>query len=101
PPPPPTSTLFPYPTLFRSQSDWAYAPLLHGDFDAATQAGADAVDYLNAGMQSLTDGQGRPNLPTDGHRHLHRPAPLHDENHGARSEEHTSELQSLRHLVCR
>src|SRR5262245_64633312 len=26
---------------------------------------------------------------------------LHEASHGNRSEEHTSELQSLRHLVCR
>src|SRR5438309_11207930 len=110
------------------RSDWAYAPLLHGDFGAATQAGADAVDDLNAGMQSLTDGHRRPNLPTDDDRHLHHAATLHDENHAAavsldhrrardhadrlsvdrhprrarqRSEEHTSELQSQFHLVCR
>src|SRR5258705_5496582 len=30
-----------------------------------------------------------------------RPAPGHASSPSARSEEHTSELQSLRHLVCR
>src|SRR5687767_15778486 len=83
---PPRSTLFPYTTLFRSESE----------------------------------GGGR---PSSGHRTLRTPAPQGDEHetgprisHGAgppgrscrdvrrtrwRSEEHTSELQSLAYLVCR
>src|ERR1039458_1835965 len=61
-PRPPRSTLFPYPTLFRSIQD-------HESF------------------QKL--------FSTD--RGVHWPAGWHDD----RSEEHTSELQSLRHLVCR
>src|SRR5438045_4516654 len=66
---PPTSTLFPYTTLFRSGTA---AP------DART--------------------------PEAGGRRGHAQAPrragrLADRPH--RSEEHTSELQSLRHLVCR
>src|SRR2546430_3693344 len=57
---PPRSTLFPYTTLFRS-----CAPLLHGDLDAATQAGADAVHHLSAGTHSFADGHGRAHLPAD------------------------------------
>src|SRR5437899_4950955 len=57
PRPPPTSTLFPYTTLFRSVPD-------------------------NHRLRFRVPGSAR--LPT-----------------GLRSEEHTSELQSLRHLVCR
>src|SRR2546425_3807601 len=77
---PPRSTLFPYTTLFRSLR----APvLLHHAVDAAL------------------DPQVRPVEP-DRHPGPHRterveplgPGPL-------RSEEHTSELQSLAYLVCR
>src|SRR5438045_7683496 len=57
-PPPPTPTLFPYTTLFRSRSDLS-----------------------PGGRQQFDRGGIRRQL--------------------SRSEEHTSELQSLRHLVCR
>src|SRR5205814_9183501 len=76
PPPPPSSPLFPYTTLFRSlvamaaaasRPAWPGLPLIAVAIWASTAAG----------------GRARP----DGHRN--------------RSEEHTSELQSLRHLVCR
>src|SRR5438093_13053038 len=70
-PPPPRSRLFPYTTLFRSR------PGAH---------------RLGGGRQRA---QARRPLrgvgAAQGHRHLHRP----------RSEEHTSELQSLTKLVCR
>src|SRR5262245_65275028 len=73
--PPPTPTLFPYTTLFRSLR-------------------------VDADLQQLR--QGRPRslrLPR-------RAGPAADDRprqtwRFARSEEHTSELQSLRHLVCR
>src|SRR5258705_7675014 len=72
---PPRSTLFPYTTLFRSR-----APAAGGS-------------TLRAGAER-------------GHPGLRRDCPDGDERarrHAAqdRSEEHTSELQSLRHLVCR
>src|SRR2546425_8501502 len=63
-----------------ARSDWAWTPLLHRDFGASMQAGADAVDHLNARTQSFADGHGRPYLPAPHHPHLHRPAALHDEN---------------------
>src|SRR5947199_7986814 len=70
---PPRSTLFPYTTLFRSIDE----------LDAAGEAEVQDVDE-----QRLI-------VPAEElHRHL---VPLVEE----RSEEHTSELQSLRHLVCR
>src|SRR5258705_10236149 len=74
---PPRSTLFPYTTLFRS---------------------VDAV--VGLGKQVV--------LVVEGHGHEHGaedflladlPVVLHAVDD--RSEEHTSELQSLRHLVCR
>src|SRR2546425_4219136 len=69
---PPRSTLFPYTTLFRS-----------GVLEATVGG---------AGI----DEKGVPQLP-------HVPQPLHRGrvDDGERSEEHTSELQSLAYLVCR
>src|SRR5437899_9028176 len=71
--PPPRSTLFPYTTLFRSPRgrSSANAPALHR---------ARRCDPLARCGRST------------------RPPPCIDL---PRSEEHTSELQSLRHLVCR
>src|SRR5205814_10695062 len=92
--PPPRSTLFPYTTLFRSQvvqlfvrlgndlnqaDDYGITPLM-----AAGNYGEVAIiRYLiDAGADLGAHDLGK-------------------KNDGARSEEHTSELQSLRHLVCR
>src|SRR5258708_26174371 len=75
---PPRSTLFPYTTLFRSlQRRWTVRPggVLPED------AGGHAWLYLELS---------RPRQPRDRARHAH-----------PRSEEHTSELQSPDHLVCR
>src|SRR5436190_14673540 len=66
-PPPPTSTLFPYTTLFRSRSDSA-KPML----------GAWMLRYRAVAGPSFRNARAR-----------------------ARSEEHTSELQSHSDLVCR
>src|SRR5258708_30333410 len=76
---PPRSTLFPYTTLFRSSvvgargAAWAPAP------DVA------AVVVLDAHDETLVDER----------------APAWSAWVVARSEEHTSELQSPDHLVCR
>src|SRR5690554_7786651 len=72
---PPRSTLFPYTTLFRSQFMTIYKAL---KLEAETAAQL-AVDLLNG--KTLTG----ESADTD----------------GVRSEEHTSELQSRPHLVCR
>src|SRR5258708_30472136 len=70
---PPRSTLFPYTTLFRSSHDRHHGGLGGGRAGARHAAGAAHVpDDLRAG---------------------------HGPHH--RSEEHTSELQSPDHLVCR
>src|SRR5687767_15532664 len=81
---PPRSTLFPYTTLFRSQRD-------------LRRLGDRAV---RAPFPERASGE-RPAL---GPRpHLWRPAgpPPAPEQEPVRSEEHTSELQSLAYLVCR
>src|SRR5262245_63097519 len=75
---PPRSTLFPYTTLFRSQA-WPGVPLvLRGESGFCREhrmawCEAHGVEYV-FGLAK---------------------------NARLRSEEHTSELQSLRHLVCR
>src|SRR5262245_63386060 len=91
----PPSTLFPYTTLFRSGG--AQGP---PGFDADRVAEEPDAAVTHGGVHTTgvtTSGQlhsrqsggrcGRTREPRDTVR--------------ARSEEHTSELQSLRHLVCR
>src|SRR2546425_8443177 len=74
---PPRSTLFPYTTLFRS----LHAGAVVRQLDALAGHGARAVPH---------------------HPHVSRRSlPNSFGQHGARSEEHTSELQSLAYLVCR
>src|SRR5262245_64079206 len=73
----PRSTLFPYTTLFRSERDQVFAELgaegsvLQAVFDRRLQVTEQATVEYGLKHAAL------------------------------RSEEHTSELQSLRHLVCR
>src|SRR5438309_6802865 len=85
---PPRSTLFPYTTLFRSERR---AELLEGG-DVLVQGLEQSALGRGAGLQA--GGQ----VVLDG-------AVLHDHQLGRtiehRSEEHTSELQSQFHLVCR
>src|SRR5258705_5514786 len=84
---PPRSTLFPYTTLFRSLS-FSYA---HLTFDTTSQNRIE--DAFEA---ALLDGVGNSVVFTIGEG---RDAFFNVSD--GRSEEHTSELQSLRHLVCR
>src|SRR5258705_5778415 len=78
---PPRSTLFPYTTLFRSHHRSRRQPAVR----VVRRAGPD----VSAGGAAGEPGE-RAALRT-----VQRHAPAR------RSEEHTSELQSLRHLVCR
>src|SRR5690554_7325530 len=80
---PPRSTLFPYTTLFRSLRFGTLASTL---MDLATQNGAKP---LAKHLEELS------RQPTDPHRLAAHWRALD------RSEEHTSELQSRPHLVCR
>src|SRR5258706_8294138 len=78
---PPRSTLFPYTTLFRSSN-------AVGRGDARLVIDLTGVDYVSsAGLRAPA----------------HRPAASPSTLNPAldRSEEHTSELQSLTNLVCR
>src|SRR5262245_63088424 len=84
---PPRSTLFPYTTLFRSAPvEGAAVAGHHGDVGQIASEGGGG-DLGEGGLVALAL-RGHPG----GHEDL--AARL-------RSEEHTSELQSLRHLVCR
>src|SRR2546429_4592140 len=79
---PPRSTLFPYTTLFRSVA---------GTCLLASQSTGPILSYLAAhqilrGLRTQLNGDRRRAVESTNHE---------------RSEEHTSELQSRLHLVCR
>src|SRR2546422_7055681 len=80
---PPRSTLFPYTTLFRS-------PVDHAERQDFTLAAAARGPGLEERLQLPGSPRGVDVQPS--HRQLER---------RRRSEEHTSELQSRLHLVCR
>src|SRR3712207_8597048 len=89
---PPRSTLFPYTTLFRS-----LGAALHGSNNRSTYG-------LGAGGTNGTCRRRDPGVrrvcgESCSRRTLHNPGTWKDA--GARSEEHTSELQSRQYLVCR
>src|SRR5258705_642941 len=84
---PPRSTLFPYTTLFRSSPDGP-AHLLFGRPHMAYRCGE-----LIAPRS--------PPAPAPRWSPSSRRAGRSSTSPRCRSEEHTSELQSLRHLVCR
>src|SRR3712207_8258775 len=87
---PPRSTLFPYTTLFRStdttpvtaQPDLTITKSDGGANAAPGSTVAYTLNYANAGNQNATGVVVTETVP-------------------ARSEEHTSELQSRQYLVCR
>src|SRR3712207_8872686 len=82
---PPRSTLFPYTTLFRSPADLRVRPGRHAllaDRDRLPDGRSPQRSRLRRGRQPLRDR-------------------LVAGDRLARSEEHTSELQSRQYLVCR
>src|SRR5262245_64054750 len=85
-------TLFPYTTLFRSRtiSGLAAGILTSVDAEAPVVWGQPARG-IRVGLAALGDDLAHPSIPGG----------LLLVNNLSRSEEHTSELQSLRHLVCR
>src|SRR5262249_62263285 len=85
-PPPPRSTLFPYTTLFRSISQAAAAHRLAMRFLAKADDQLNQVHGYNPNAWSAHS--------VEAARLAHAAGKL-------RSEEHTSELQSLTNLVCR
>src|SRR5262249_62178804 len=88
---PPSSPLFPYTTLFRS------GPLEQRAL--ADQVGEVARLQVTAVIRHFQVGQ---ELALQRGKHLDkRHVPFEGAKLGLRSEEHTSELQSLTNLVCR
>src|SRR5689334_23775789 len=82
---PPRSTLFPYTTLFRSDGGWSQVRGLPSDAYATGQA----LYFLSlAGVKN-------------GRAEIRRAQAFLAARQKERSEEHTSELQSQFHLVCR
>src|SRR5437899_6369521 len=84
---PPRSTLFPYTTLFRSD-------------------GPESIHRkdVRGGGEHPHRGDGRPveaSVRRLAHAHVSEVITDQERRRNRRSEEHTSELQSLRHLVCR
>src|SRR5262245_62460248 len=77
---PPSSTLFPYTTLFRSGPVRSASPASRSWVASAIRQSASYEAQAFVAIDR-DDGAG--------------------DRGGTRSEEHTSELQSLRHLVCR
>src|SRR3712207_7156357 len=86
---PPRSTLFPYTTLFRSLDD---VGRLRTELDdgAPLAEPVTGVDLLTLAAAGGAAGTARELLARGA-----------DVDGGARSEEHTSELQSRQYLVCR
>src|SRR5689334_24741639 len=81
--PPPTATLFPYTTLFRSPGHHAQGEI---------EPGRARVQLQRLQLEARERGP-RLRDVLQGEHHL--------DQRRARSEEHTSELQSQFHLVCR
>src|SRR3712207_8450510 len=81
---PPRSTLFPYTTLFRSLK--ALVGHHHGESEAAQELGLRIITYMRDRAKDFSE------------RYQHNYSILATP---ARSEEHTSELQSRQYLVCR
>src|SRR3712207_8756138 len=89
---PPNSTLFPYTTLFRSHLPHALANLLLNQAGAARVEGHEPLAAAGGSLRDMTRVAGaNPRIWVD----------IFLENRAARSEEHTSELQSRQYLVCR
>src|SRR3712207_9514945 len=97
---PPRSTLFPYTTLFRSAKGTEPAINIKVLLDSEEEKGSpslgavirDNLELLKSDALIVTDGpMHQSNLPT----------PVFGNRGIARSEEHTSELQSRQYLVCR
>src|SRR2546425_13375975 len=120
---PPRSTLFPYTTLFRSRLRQRAEPRVHPRRDLARAqrnpkvpfgslpdrhrplqgapvpdiAGERLVADRRREAQALEPIEDRP----DRLQRVRHPDHIHVQREATRSEEHTSELQSLAYLVCR
>src|SRR5690348_17366203 len=89
---PPRSTLFPYTTLFRSRDVKPQNVLLNGD------GSAKVTDFGIARSLDVQHGMTQTGTVLGTSDYI---APEQAQGQRVRSEEHTSELQSPVHLVCR
>src|SRR2546425_6930331 len=80
---PPRSTLFPYTTLFRSRAGGLVGVVTAGDLTRLMEKTDRFLDIPEGNVMTQT------------------PKSTTPEELAGRSEEHTSELQSLAYLVCR
>src|SRR5437870_9795223 len=92
-PRPPTSTLFPYTTLFRSQT--VSVPTSHARAVVNVLEGIQNSYGWYRGTNTV------PLLPDPGYSSVNVAKRWSSAEYPGRSEEHTSELQSRGHLVCR
>src|SRR3712207_8917531 len=90
---PPRSTLFPYTTLFRSQDSHSEAQHNQGERAGTTRR---EDGHLARSHRGALQDQGRARMDARQADQV-----LRDLRAQARSEEHTSELQSRQYLVCR
>src|SRR3712207_7560741 len=93
---PPRSTLFPYTTLYRSDAIAAAAAVAVPPLEwPARLAAADLVERLGPDLVTF------PSPAVNEGDHSLSIALVDGRRSAARSEEHTSELQSRQYLVCR
>src|SRR5690606_41480681 len=97
---PPSSTLFPYTTLFRSVVD--IGDVEHLDVGNDVVLAAEVEHFLRL-PDTADDGTRNAAAPHDERAGIQRALQRIERAHDAhgRSEEHTSELQSRENLVCR
>src|SRR2546430_8462428 len=93
---PPRSTLFPYTTLFRS-----VARLQREELQVALHVAVIGVHPELIELVRRRQGRVEPDRPVLRLAELHPRCRRDERRHKARSEEHTSELQSQSNLVCR
>src|SRR3712207_8229618 len=96
---PPRSTLFPYTTLFRSDQGQKLGEALDvaGKARIGVNARTNAPPGLRERLHRLRLDPFEIGVRRDSRRQVQAVGPAHE----ARSEEHTSELQSRQYIVCR
>src|SRR5256714_13071481 len=97
---PPRSTLFPYTTLFRSWGKNFSQTEVDQMFDAAREHGINLIDTAECYGPHSSEAFIGNAIARDREKWIVCTKFGHV-YHGHRSEEHTSELQSLAYLVCR
>src|SRR3712207_8251297 len=92
---PPRSTLFPYTTLFRSRAE------RRGNLSAGIRYGVSRMCFARSKHSGCAFTQAAESLSAPGTQNSLTPQIVRKTRIEARSEEHTSELQSRQYLVCR